>query len=230
MYMVNVTSSLGVFWEDLVFLEASLLAVPETAGLAVTVTAHLAELEKVGALDKNSMRELVQARARASVVDAALDEGVRDVQSDLLHLVRQDRKDRRYVVVFKTGLRKAIRTTSLSKQIAEVERIRAAMELPVYTDDFRDAQVGALEQHLRRGREALLESKRAEQARVANRIRIDDWKRDANVVRMDVYGWLMVMAAEQGKGKKWVRSFFPALKAKAKVVEGTVGDVGGSGE
>lgn len=219
MYNVNLTSSLAVYWEDLVFVEASLLAVPEAAGLAGPVTAHLAALEDVEGRDKQSMRELVQARARASVMDAALDDGVRDVQSNLLNLVRQDRKDRRYEAMFKKGLSQAVGTSSLPKQIVEVERIKKALELPFYGDAFREEQTDFLEPLLERGKQALETSEKAAQGRVVNRIQIDDWKAAANAVRMDVYGKLMVIAAEQGKSKRWVRSFFPqqaARKAKAK--------------
>ena len=227
MYMLGDKSSLSVYWEDMMFVEASLLAVPETVGLALSVTAHLAGLEGIEARDKASMRGLVQARARASVVDAVLDDGVRDVQSDLLNLVRQDRKDRRYEGMFKKGLGKAIATTSLLKQIVEVERIVGALDLPVYEDNFRDKQVGYLEPLLVRGREALLASDKAEKGRVVNRIQIDDWKHEANVVRMDVYGRLVLIAAEQGKSKKWVRAFFPAASSKAKKKVKVVAESGG---
>ncbi len=232
MYMLGDGSSLAVYWEDLAFVEASLLAVPETVGLALAVTAHLAELEGIEVRDKASMRALVQARARASVTDVVLDDGVRDVQSDLLNLVRQDRKDRRYEAVFKKGLTTTIRTTALSKQIVEVDRIVGVLELPIYEDDFRDKQVGILEPLLVRGREALLASEKAEKGRVVNRIQIDDWKHEANVVRMDVYGQLVVIAAKEGKSKKWVRAFFPStnVKTKKKVVVEDGGGVAGGGE
>src|SRR5690606_11783071 len=159
--------------------------------------------------DKTTMRELVQARARASVTDAVVDDGVREVQADLLYLVRQDRKDQRYAMMIKQGLRRSISTASLPKQIAEVERIVGELKLPVYENDFRNRQKERLEPIVERGQNALAASRAAEQGRVVNRIQINDWKDRANAIRMEVYGNLVILAAEKGRSKKWVRSFFP---------------------
>lgn len=47
---------------------------------------------------------------------------------------------------------------------------------------------------------------------------------------MDVYGRLVLIAAEKGKSKKWVRAFFPATSVKkTKKKKDVVEDGGGSG-
>lgn len=214
MYTIQLHRSLLVFWEDLVFLESALLASTLTRHLADPVTEHLALFDTIFAGDLATRRELIRVSARSSVADFDLDEGVRDLQSGLLHEVRQDRKDRRYTTLFKQGLSHVIRH-ALANQVNELERLVKQLALPIYTDAFRERWTTRFHVLIAYGREVLDQREAAETGRMHNRLKIDDWKNEANAIRLSVYAELLAIAARERKPKSWARTFFPAAQTRS---------------
>ncbi len=69
MQIISTQRALLVFWDDLVFLEAAVLADERTAALAPAVTEHLEGFEAVFQGDLMSRRARLQSRARKKIAD-----------------------------------------------------------------------------------------------------------------------------------------------------------------
>jgi hypothetical protein len=87
MRVIPLNRSILVFWEQLVFLEAALLAQEDTKDIAAIITPVLDEFPATLKLDLDTRRTVIQTSARAFVADAALDEGLRGLFSRVLGLV-----------------------------------------------------------------------------------------------------------------------------------------------
>jgi hypothetical protein len=195
------------FWEDLVFLEAALLAEDETRELAAPVTAAIQEFMGTLLRDLESRRALIQSSARLSVTDARLDFGIRGLFSGTLHLVGQNRKRVEFTTLFSTHIGAVVRH-ALKRQVEVARDLLDKLLLPHYPEEFRTAQVAALRPLITRGAQVLEEQRQAELARVNGRIDLRTWKEEANAVRLSVYAALLALAAQTGRGKQWPEVFF----------------------
>jgi hypothetical protein len=212
-----------VYWEDLVYVEAALLASDETIPIAAAVTATLEEFAAVSQRDLDTRRALIQTRARSSVADANLDDALREVHANTLHLVRQDRTRKEYTTLFPGALTGLIRH-ALAKQIIAGREFITRLGLSVFETVFRDTQVGLLEPKIAKGEAVLEERKNAEFDRVEGRIDIETWKEEVNAVRMSVYAELLKLAAKTKRKRSWVESFFPSTSARSTRAEASVGE------
>jgi hypothetical protein len=202
------------FWEDLIFLEAALLADEETRELAAPVTALIDEFMPTLQRDLDTRRSLIQSSARMSIADALLDFGIRGLFSDTLHLVKQNRKRPEFTALFSTHIGAVVRH-ALKRQVEVARDLLDKLLLPHYTTEFRSAQILALQPLIARGAQVIEEQRQAEISRAGSRIDVRTWKEEANAVRLSVYASLLALAAQSGRGKPWAEVFFKQKSAAA---------------
>ena len=216
MRAIPTSRSTVTFWEDLIFLEAALLADEETRDLAAPVTSLIDEFMPTLHRDLDTRRSLIRTSARMSVADARLDFGIRGLFSDTLHLVKQNRKRVEFTSLFSTHIGAVVRH-ALKRQVEVARDLLDKLLLSHYPEEFRSAQILALQPLIARGAEVIEEQRQAELARVNGRIELRTWKEESNAVRLSVYASLLALAAQTGRGKQWAEVFF---KQKGSVPEG----------
>lgn len=199
--------SVLVFWEDLVFLEAALLADEETRALAAPVTPVIDAFMPALQRDLDTRRVQIQSSARSSVADARIDRGIRGLFSATLHLVGQNRKHPAFTNLFSTNIGDVVRH-ALGRQVEIARDLLDKLTLSHYSEEFRASQTTALQPLVARGAEVLEERRQAELARATGRIDVRAWKDEANAVRLSVYASLLTLAAQTGRGKPWAATFF----------------------
>lgn len=202
-----IKSALDTYWEDLVYLEAALLANPATVHLAEPVTALLRDHEALVGLDRGSRRAVVQARARAAVADLGLDDLLRGLHSALLHAVRQNRKSPVFRAVFDSDLSATLRF-ALGRQVEVAADIARRLGLAIVPADVKAEHQPKVQAAIDHGRAMLDGRRQAEFGRLDVRLAVEDWKQSANRVRQAVYGRLVEMAAEQGATRDWAEAYF----------------------
>lgn len=200
-----------VFWADLTFHEAALLADEDAKHLAAPVSKALEDFNTIFKLDLDSRRSVLKANAKASVADVQLDERIRKLHSAALHLVNQVRKRPEFNSLFSETIDKVVRF-ALKRQVDVAEKLVETLGLKIYADDFRSTHVSALQSLVTAGRAVLGEVRTAEIARTEARIDIRAWKEDVNALRLANYGELTAIAAKSGRPRAWADAFFLAAK------------------
>jgi hypothetical protein len=211
---ISISSSILTFWQDLVFVEAALLADDETKHLASIVSPVLDEFPAILQRDLDTRRSVIQASARAFVADARIDSAIRSLFSAVLALVQQNRTRKEFTTLFSTHIGEVVRH-ALRKQIDVAKGLTDKLSLKIFPDDLRSAQTKLLNAMIKRGKAVLEEVRKAGMARVEGRIDIGTWKEEANAARLTVYGQLLSIAAKTGRGKAWAEGFFPRVSAIA---------------
>jgi hypothetical protein len=198
-----------VYWEDLVYLEAALLAVAEVQALAALVTAVLAAFPGVLQADLDSRRATVVAEARVAVADSGLDEGIRDVHADTLHDARQDRSAPTVKTLFPENIARTVKH-ALARQVEVAEVLVGKLALSLFSEAFRTRQRERLGGLIEKGKVALAGRREAVGQRAQVRLTIDEWKDEANAIRLSVYAGLIELGTEQKKtsAKAFADSFF----------------------
>lgn len=207
MRVISESRSTIVFWEELTFTEAALLADEETQPLAPPVTGLVNEFPVTLQRDLDTQRVVIQSSARASVADARIDLGIRGLFSATLHLVGQNRQHPAFTNLFSTHIGAVVRH-ALKRQVEVARDLLDKLSLPIYTPEFRDAQTSTLQPLVNRGAEVIEAQRQAELARTAGRLDVRAWKEEVNAVRLSVYASLLAMAAQNGRGKAWPDTFF----------------------
>jgi hypothetical protein len=207
MRTVPLSRSVLAFWQDLIFLEAALLADEETRALAAPVTAHINLFMPTLVRELDTLRAVIQSNARLSVTDARLDLGIRGLFSATLHLVNQSRQHPAFTGLFSTHIGAVVRH-ALKRQVEVARDLIDKLSLPHYTPEFRAAQTAALQPLIARGAEVLEAQRQTELARSSGRLDVRVWKEEANAVRLSAYGALLALAAQNGRGKAWPEAFF----------------------
>lgn len=210
MKQLATSSSVFVYWEDLCYLESSLMALPETKVLAASVTDHLTEFDGLLGQDLSTRRHVVRQQAEAVIADVVLDEGLRDLNSALLAEVRQDRKAALFVAVLGEGPFSKRLRYALERQLKEARGIVTNLGLNLVPAGLRDRFVPALQAQIDAGQAVLDRRASAHAARTQARLDIEAWKQDANAIRRGVYGELVKLAADQGHDASWPDAFFRA--------------------
>jgi hypothetical protein len=188
MQILETTRSLFVFWEDLVFLEAALMALPETTEFAQPVTAHLEAFETALKLD----------------MDTLLDDGIRKLHRAAV-FVLSDKAT--FKMLFSSSLSNTIRF-ALGRQVQKAEDLIGALSLSPFEGQLREEHVPALTALVERGKQALTTRKQTSLTRAEARIDIQDWKQSANAVRLAVYSELLKHTTEHTLQRVWAESFF----------------------
>ena len=205
--------SILVFWEDLTYLEAALLADEETRELAPPVTSVVDVFMPALQRDLDTRRSQIQASARASVGDAGLDRGIRGLFSSTLHLVGQNRKLPAFTTLFSTHIGEVVRH-ALGRQVEIARDLLDKLSLSHYPEEFRAQQTAALQPLVARGAAIIEERRQTELARTAGRIDVQAWKDEANAVRLSIYALLLSLAAQTGRSKAWAEVFFQQKSAR----------------
>ncbi len=205
--------SILVFWEDLTFLEAALLADEETRELAPPVTSVVDVFMPALQRDLDTRRSRIQSSARASIGDALIDHGIRGLFSATLHLVGQNRKLPAFTTLFSTHIGEVVRH-ALGRQVEIARDLLDKLSLSHYPAEFRAQQTAALQPLVARGAAIIEERRQTELARTAGRIDVQAWKDEANAVRLSIYASLLSLAAQTGRSKAWAEVFFqPSTRA-----------------
>lgn len=212
MRQLSLKSSILVFWEDLVFLEAALSADDATKDLATLLAPVLDEFPQVLQLDLDTRRTVLRASARAYVADASIDDGVRGLFSAVLALVGQDRKRPEFTTLFPSHIGDVVRH-ALKRQVEVTVALVEKLTLKLFPADLQSAQTSALNPLVAHGKVVLEEVRKAALTRVEGRIDIQEWKAEANAARLNAYAQLLALAAKTGRKKAWAEGFFRAAAA-----------------
>jgi hypothetical protein len=207
MRKIPLSASLLVFWQNLVFLEGTLLAHPETKDLAEPVTKTLDEFTSTLKVDLDTRRGVLQGQAKGVIADGFIDEALRGLFSATLHLVNQDRKQPEFSTLFSTHIGDVVRY-ALKRQVEVAVDIVRKLGMNLYTKVFRDAQAAAIEPRIADGQAVLEEQRKAELARTEARLEIRAWKEDVNAICTSIQGDLLKIASKTKRGKDWVEAFF----------------------
>ncbi len=199
--------SVFVFWDNLVYAEAALLATPETAPFADVLTAHLATFGPLLEQDLGARRGLLQAYARGRIADGGVDDRLRTLHADALHAARQDRDAPGFRALFPDGLAERIRH-ALARQLVIAADVVEKLSLRHFDDAFRAAHVPALQAAIEAGRAALEARRKAELARTEARLDVQAWKEEANALCLATYSQLLALAARERRGRAWADAFF----------------------
>ena len=211
MRRIDPSRAVLVFWSDLVYHEAALLADDETKHLAAPVTKALADFDTILKLDLDTRRNDLKASAQASIADAHLNEALRQLHSATLFLVRQDRKRDEFKTLFSESIDKVIRY-ALKRQIEVTADIIDKLGLKLYADDFKTKHVGPLQSLIDHGKTILDVVRTAALARTDARIDIRAWKDDVNAIRLANYGELIAIAGRTERKRDWTETFFLSAK------------------
>lgn len=212
MRTIPITSSILTFWQQLVFVEAALLAEDDTKALASVITPVLDDFPAILQKDLDTRRAVIQAGARAFVADTGVDDAIRRLFSAVLAFVEQNRKRQEFTTLFSSHIGEYVRH-ALRKQVEVAKDLVEKLGLKIYPDELRTPQTKALNAVIKRGNAVLDEVRKAETARVEGRIDIRTWKEEANAARLTVYGQLLTIAAKTNRGKAWAEGFFPRTSA-----------------
>ncbi len=214
MRRIELSRAILVFWADLTYHEAALLADDDAKHLAAPVSQALDDFNTIFELDLESRRAVLKANAKGSVVDVHLDGGIRKLHSAALFLVGQNRKRDEFKTLFSETIDKVVRF-ALKRQVEVAAKLVENLGLKIYTDEFRAAHVGSLESLIASGNAVLGEIRTAALGRTEARLDIRAWKDDVNAIRLANYGELLAIAAKSGRSKDWAEAFFLNTKSSA---------------
>jgi hypothetical protein len=217
------TSSLLTVWTDLVFLEAALLARPETYALAAPVTELLGRFDALLQSDLQTRRTRVQSAARVAVADLGLDMALRKLHNKVLAVVEQNRKAALFGYLFPEVLSKLVRY-ALPRQIEVTESILKKLAGDPTPAEVREGHEKTLKDLVRDGAARIDERSQAGIAREQVRLQADDWKQDAEGVRQSVFGDLVKLAATLNEGRERADTFFQAASERGDGEEAAADD------
>ena len=204
----KLTFSLTNFWEILTYTEAALEANDDTKALAKPVTRHIAGFKPLHEEELEAGRQRRKIEALVAVANLALDHSLTTLHKELLGEVKQDRESAAFVRLFADPLSEQVRF-GLAQQL-EVNR-EALRQLEgadsLYSKPFVKAQAAQLKAAIKSGEAALAARQQHEIKQADLRLRLEDWKQDANTVLTAVESALNNHAAERKLGKKWPKTF-----------------------
>lgn len=207
MRRIDPSRALLVYWSDLVYHEAALLADDEAKHLAGPVTQMLDDYNRISQLDLDSRRTVLKASAKSVIADIHLDEHIRKLHSATLFLVGQMRKRPEFKTLFSETIDKVVRF-ALKRQVEMADDLVNKLGLKMYSDEFRNAHMGPLQALVVAGRSVLGEVRAAEIGRTEARLDIRAWKDDVNALRLANFGELMTIAAKTNRPRDWAEAFF----------------------
>lgn len=211
MRRIDPSRAILVYWANLTFHEAAVLADDTTKHLAPPVTKALADFTTIFQLDLDSRREVLKTQAKSGMVDVNLDERIRKLHSATLFLVDQVRKRPEFTSLFSETIDKVVRF-ALKRQVEVAEKLVDTLGLKLYSDEFRNAHLGPLQALIGGARTVLGEVRNAEIARTEARLDIRAWKDDVNAILLANYGELTTLGAKAGRSRDWADAFFMSNK------------------
>lgn len=216
MRRIDPSRSILVFWADLTYHEAALLADDEAKHLAPPVSKALDDFTVILNLDLDTRRAVLKTTAKSGVVDIHIDGRIRKLHSAALFLVNQVRKQPEFKSLFSETINKVVRY-ALKRQVEVAEKLIETLGMKMYSDEFRMAHLPDLQTLVAAGKTVLGEVRAAEMSRTEARLDIRAWKDDANALRLANYGELVANGAKTGRTRDWADAFFLNTKSAAAV-------------
>jgi hypothetical protein len=201
--------SLTTFWEHLIYTEASVEAGELTRHLAPPVTKHIAGFQPLHEAELEAARQTRKVSAQVTRANAALDESLTRLNNTALALVEQDRSAAAFTRLFPEPVSEQTRFGL----VEQLEVNRGALQTlegseGLYPEAFVKEQAAQLRAAIAVG-DAAKQARQANEIKLADlRLRLNDWKQDANTVLTAVESALNNIAADKKLGRKWPRSFF----------------------
>jgi hypothetical protein len=201
--------SLTTFWEFLIYTEASVEAEDQTKHLAPPVAKHIKGFQPLHEAELEAARQTRKVEAQVARANAALDESLTTLHNKALGLVVQERSEPAFTRLFPDPVSDQVRF-GLVEQL-EVNRVTLkALEdsKKLYPEAFVKEQAAQLRAAIAVG-DAAKQARQANEIKLADlRLRLNDWKQDANTVLTAVESALNNIAADKKLGRKWPRRFF----------------------
>lgn len=204
MRILREESSIFVYWEDLVYLEAALIAYAQYPALVALVTGVLNGFPGVLKSDLASRRTQVQAEAQVTIADVYLDLGIREVHADSVHAAGGNKQATSHTTLFATDIGNTVRH-ALGKQVEIGTALVEKLVLNLFTPEFRERQQNRLGGLLDAGRAALARRRAVTIERASVRLTIIEWKEEANAVRLGVYGELLKLGGSKAFADRFFR-------------------------
>lgn len=212
MRLIRSSASLLVYFDELVYLEAALLARPDTAQLASHVSALLDRWQPLFDRHLSARREAAQINARVAVADLNLDVGLRGLYSAALAHVLQNRQDPAFRGLFTDTIAVLVRP-GLQRQVQVAgEVLQRLLDLQVVPQGLRDGFAAPLQAAIELGTKTLAARVAAEVARVGHRFDVESFKTEVNALRTALYGELLQRGAATGNAKDFADAFFPGVE------------------
>jgi hypothetical protein len=210
------THSLLYYLEELEFQEAALLADPENADLAQSVTEMIEAWEGVFRAERLARRTVVRADAVVSIRNITIDALTREFGAYALAESRGDRRSPAFRRFFATPVGAVIQS-SLRKQcegtlnviVPQIEALGADSRLAPYAGRLRDAAKAALE--------ALDGRAKIKADRQISAHDVDEWKDGVNRLRTTLYAELLKRATERNlPPREYADAFFRAPETSSR--------------
>jgi hypothetical protein len=209
--------TVDTIWAELVYTEARLGEDLDAQDLAPIFEKLVARAMEVRIAQLEAWRRELLAQAAVDSADDFLDDVVEAIARAILVLVKQDRKDARFLRYFSEPPSVIIR---MGLQ-AETERVRGWVP-SLRSEPAKELQAEGerLEVAVAKGDAALEKRVRAASLRADQRVRgILGFVDDVNAARLSAYGVLAQRAAERGLGRSWPDRFFKHLERSPKAAK-----------
>ena len=214
------TRSHLVFWEHLVFTEASLGSTDETKELVEPIATEIEKFDEIQRDDLGSRRRVIRSKASCSMADSKLNDEMRRTQSTMLHEVNQNRRSKSYKILFSDDIG-SMTKYALKRQLEVTKELVSKFELPGIPDSIRTEHKHNLEEAILRGEKALKTREEAQINRLEQKIKMDEWKDNVNAIRLSVYSMLLQIASKTNRKASWANSFFAKVSKSKKHSEDT---------
>lgn len=216
MNIVSISSSIGVYYKELVFLESRLGAEEKTAHLKGMVAAQRGKYDAIWRAEREIEFDIADTQAQTKTAEVRVESYMEEAYSLALHEVKQKRKDLRYSKLISMNF-STFRQQSFPVQKEDILRMKDVLELDMYDDSFRNAMNPLLDRAVVEIDRIVVLQKQLDRKRMFYRQDVDAFKNETNQVRMDVYGELIQLS--DTPGESWARSFFPLQKKAKKLTE-----------
>ena len=210
----------SIFWEQLIYTEAMLLAHEETKPMAESVTTAIGEFDTLQTDNRLNQRKVIQSKAKSNMADNSLDHEMRKTQSTMLHEVGQDRSSKSYRTIFHTDIGSLTRY-SLKRQLEIAEEMVRKIDLPGIPEAIRTDHKPRLEVAIAHGKEAIEERKIVQFKYLEHKMNMDEWKDNVNSIRLSVYSMLLQLASKTRRKPRWANTFFARVSRNRKLSKGT---------
>lgn len=210
MRLLRLASSLLAYFDELVYLESTLLARPETAHLAGQITELLDHWAVIFGIELETRRKTAQVNARVAMADLTIDLVLRAFYNATLGEAGLDRNSQLFRGLFGGTLASFI-SAGLQKQVQIAQGvIDRANSLAIVPQSLRDKFGATLQAAVVAGKDRLQERNTQAVARVNQRFDVESYKQQVNAARQAVYGALVEIGSRGGNGKDFADKFFPA--------------------
>ena len=205
--------SMDHLWDELIYTKARLEADPKAKDLAPSLAALADQVLTVRQNQRKTWASEIVAQAHVDMVDYELDECVFELGRELGMIVKNDRKNPRWLRYFGQNTPYRISSMKLASELGRISSWSSSLQSET------EASLIVLGQKLSNwvvvGQEALGMREKAYAACADHRAReIKSLIDEINNMRLSLYGELMSRAAKQNLNKNWPYEFFRKKSGK----------------